>query len=601
MVFAYYLRFNFNIPAKDINVLPYVLLIVLSVRAVSFLIGKTYAGMVRHTGSKDIIRILIALAIGSSVFVIINIFYFIFQEKYLIPISIIIIDFFITSFILTFSRLLVKALYLEYNNPRKDCDNIVIYGTSESAIITKDTIERTTRSRSRVIGFIDHHERVPGNKISGITVYHIDELEELLSKREVHTLIIAEHNLPVLRKKFIVNACLNNNVEVKTIPDVSLWINGELSLSQLRNIKIEDLLGRAEIKIDKDSIRKKIINKTVLVTGAAGSIGSEIVRQLTKFNPKKIIVFDIAESPLYDLELELQEELFFNNFEIVIGDVREIEKTEAVFLEYKPDYVYHAAAYKHVPLMENNPAEAIKTNVLGTKVVSDLSVKYSVKKFVMISTDKAVNPTNVMGASKRVAEIYIQSLYKKSDTKFITTRFGNVLGSTGSVIPRFRKQIEAGGPVTVTHPEVTRFFMTIPEACQLVLEAGNMGKGEEVFIFEMGESVKIINLAKKMIQLSGLKVGSDIQIIYTGLRPGEKLYEELLTNNENTINTYNPQILIAKVREYESEKIQKQIEKLIKMAHDNKNDNFTIVKNIKEIVPEFISKNSVYEELDLEE
>lgn len=598
ILFAYHLRFNFKIPEKELNTLLYVFLIVLVVRGLSFIIGRTYAGMVRHTGSKDIIRILIALSIGSVIFVLVNLVSFRINERYLIPVSIIIIDFFITSFLLTFSRLFVKILYLEYNNPRGDSDNIIIYGTSESAIITKQTIERNTRVRSRVIAYVDHHDRVPGNKIGGITVYHINELENLLNKSEANTLIIAEHNLPGMRKKYIVDTCLNYNVEVKTIPDVSYWINGELSLNQLKNVKIEDLLERSEIKMDVKAIRKKILDKTILVTGAAGSIGSELVRQLTRFNPKKIIILDIAESPLYDLELELNEEHYFTNFEIIVGDVRVKEKMKKVFEDFKPDYVYHAAAYKHVPLMEKNPAEAIRTNVLGTKIVADLACENGVKKFVMISTDKAVNPTNVMGASKRIAEIYIQSLYEKSNTKFITTRFGNVLGSNGSVIPRFRKQIEEGGPITVTHPDVTRFFMTIPESCQLVLEAGNMGEGGEIFIFEMGESVKIINLAKKMIKLSGLKLGRDIQIKFIGLRQGEKLYEELLTTGENTQNTYHPQILIAKVEKYKNgDGMQKEINELIKMSQTT--DSLEIVKKMKNIVPEFISQNSIYEILDI--
>ena len=598
IVFAYYLRFNFSLPEKEFDRLPFAILLVVIIRSVSFIFARTYAGMVRHTGSRDIIRILLALIIGSSSFVIVNLLNFVFHAKFVIPISIIIIDFFITSFILTFSRLLVKLLYLEFNNPRRDCDNVLIYGTSESAILTKQTLERNTKVRSRIIAFVDHHGRVPGNKIDGVLVYHIGDLEELLSKKDVQTLIIAEHNLPSVRKQFIIDTCLNNNVEVKIIPDVSMWINGELSLSQLKKVKIEDLLERPEIVTNKDAIRKKILNKVVLVTGAAGSIGSEIVRQLTKFNPAQIIVLDIAESALYDLELELEEKLYFKKFEVVVGDVRDYKKMNQVFENFKPDYVYHAAAYKHVPLMEKNPAEAVVTNVLGTKMLADLSVKYSVKKFVMVSTDKAVNPTNVMGASKRIAEIYIQS-YFKSDTKFITTRFGNVLGSNGSVIPRFRRQIEAGGPVTVTHPEVTRFFMTIPEACSLVLEAGNMGDGGEIFIFEMGESVKILNLAKKMIKLSGLEPGKDIQLKYTGLRQGEKLYEELLTNNENTVPTYHSQILIAKVEEIDKECIKTSIDELIETAY--KGDNFDIVKKMKKIVPEFISKNSVFEVLDIEE
>ncbi|RLD73281.1 MAG: polysaccharide biosynthesis protein, partial [Bacteroidetes bacterium] len=385
---------------------------------------------------------------------------------------------------------------------------------------------------------------------------------------------------------------------VLTLPEVNRWINGELSIKQIRKFKIEDLLERSPIKLDEEKIKKDTLNQIVLVTGAAGSIGSEIVKQLLRFKPKLIIIFDQAESPLYELELELNEKYHFNNFEIVIGNVTNEYRIKKVFDIFKPSVVYHAAAYKHVPMMEHNPAEAIRANVLGTKIVADLALKYSINKFVMVSTDKAVNPTNVMGESKRIAEIYTQSLNGKKQTKFITTRFGNVLGSNGSVINRFRKQIEKGGPVTVTHPQITRFFMTIPEACQLVLEAGAMGKGGEVFVFDMGTSVKIADMAKKMIKLSGFELGKDIQINFTGLRPGEKLYEELLNDKENTQPTHHSQIMIGKVREYNFKQVNQKISDLISLITEN--DNFKIVRVMKEIVPEFKSQNSEYEIIDME-
>ena len=389
-----------------------------------------------------------------------------------------------------------------------------------------------------------------------------------------------------------------HNVEIRTIPEVSTWVNGELSVNQIRKFKIEDLLERPEIHIDSEDMNRNLSDKVIMVTGAAGSIGSEIVRQLTRFTPKQIILFDCAESPLYDIELEIREDYKFCNIEIVIGDVRDKVLVEQLFSKYKPEIVYHAAAYKHVPMMENHPSEAVITNVMGSKILADTAVRHNVGKFVMISTDKAVNPTNVMGASKRIAEIYTQSLnnVENVSTQFITTRFGNVLGSNGSVIPRFRKQIEAGGPITVTDPEITRFFMTIPEACQLVLIAGNMGKGGEIFIFDMGQPVKIAKLAEKMILLSGFKVGTDIEIKYTGLRPGEKLYEELLATKENTIPTENKQIMVAKVRVYYHSEIAKPIEHLIEIA-PNRND-MEIVAEMKKIVPEFVSNNSVFEQLD---
>jgi FlaA1/EpsC-like NDP-sugar epimerase len=596
LVLAYYLRFNFAIPNKEYDNLPIVVAIVLGIRASSYFIGKTYAGMVRYTGTKDIIRILSVLSVGSAILMSLNFVSLAIQNKYLIPISVIIIDFFVTAFVLSFSRLLFKNIFLEYNSPKKESDNVIIYGSGELALITKKAFDRNSKSKYRVVGFIDHHNKLKGSKIDGVRVYQLKDLKKLLDEKKVSAVIISDKGVSITRKNYVIETCLSLDVEVKTIPNVSAWINGEFNINQLKNIRIEDLLERAEIKMDKDGIRKNLLNKTILVTGAAGSIGSEIVRQLTLFLPKKIVLFDIAESPLYDIELEVREKLNFSNIEIVIGDIRNEKLVDCVFNEHKPDYVYHAAAYKHVPMMENHPSEAISTNVSGTKIIADAALKYSAMKFVMVSTDKAVNPTNVMGASKRIAEIYIQSLNGNVNTKFITTRFGNVLGSNGSVIPRFRKQIEAGGPVTVTHPDVTRFFMTIPEACQLVLEAGNMGEGGEIFIFDMGESVKIINLAQKMISLSGLKAGRDIHIKVTGLRPGEKLYEELLANKENTVPTYHSQIMIAKVRQYAANEVSLEINSLISIA---KNDNkFEIVKKMKQIVPEFISKNSVFEVLD---
>lgn len=598
LILAYYLRFNFSIPSREVDKLPIVVITVLSFRALSFYIGKTYAGMVRHTGTKDVIRIFITLLISSASLIFANLIYLHFYDKYLIPTSIIIIDFFITTFTLSFSRLFLKNIFLEFNTAtRKESNNVLIYGSSDLALITKKTVDRDSKSNYRVVGFIDHHTKMKGSKIDGVRVYHLKNLKKILDEKKVSVVIISEKGMSINRKNYVIETCLNRDVEIKTIPYVSSLISDSFSLNQLKNIRIEDLLERPEIKMDKDGIRKSLLNKTILITGAAGSIGSELVRQVIKFLPKKILLLDIAESPLYDIELEVREHFKFNDIEIIIGDIRNKNFIDSVFIEYKPDFVYHAAAYKHVPMMENHPNQAINTNIKGTKILAEASLKYKSQKFVMISTDKAVNPTNVMGASKRIAEILVQALSKNSETKFVTTRFGNVLGSNGSVIPRFRKQIETGGPVTVTDPEITRYFMTIPEACQLVLEAGNMGEGGEVFIFDMGKPVKIIHLAKKMISLSGLKPGKDIQINITGLRPGEKLYEELLANKENTLPTYHSQIMIAKLKEYDISKILPEINILIEKAETN--DKFDIVKKMKEIVPEFISKNSVYEILDI--
>ncbi len=389
--------------------------------------------------------------------------------------------------------------------------------------------------------------------------------------------------------------CLENDVQVQKVPSTKSWINGEFSSKQIAKIRIDDLLGRKSISLDEKKIGEELRNEIILVTGAAGSIGSGMVRQIARYNPKLLILLDQAESPLYDLQNELIAEFPELKFEVVIGDIRSFDRMKNLFNTFRPQYVFHAAAYKHVPMMENNPSEAVLTNVLGTRNLVDLAKEFEVKKFVMISTDKAVNPTNVMGASKRIAEIYAQKANQEGKTKFITTRFGNVLGSNGSVIPLFQRQIDQGGPITVTDERVTRYFMTIPEACQLVLEAGTMGEGGEIFVFDMGESVKIIDLAKKMIQLSGLELGKDIQIRITGLRPGEKLYEELLAKEENTLPTHHPQILKARVREEESGQIER-INELISMF--NSQDNEAIVAQMKKIVPEFISNNSLFEKLD---
>jgi len=597
LIIAYLLRFNFTIPENEKYLFSIAIFVVLGIRGISFFLGKTYSGMVRFTGSKDIIRILIVLLSGSMIFVFINLVNFYFNGVYVIPLSVIIIEFFLTAFILSFSRLLVKTLYLDYNNSGKESNNVIIYGTGELALTTKRALDRDNKTKYKVFGYIDHHKKMVGKKIDGVKIYYYKNLENLLKDKDISTLIISENGVSVNRKRFLVDVCLEYDVEIKIIPDLSLWINQGLNLNQLKNIKIEDLLERAEIQMDREGIKNNLINKTILVTGAAGSIGSELVRQLTDFSPKKIILLDIAETPLYEIDLEIREKLNFDRIEIIVGDVRNKSCIENIFDKFTPDYVYHAAAYKHVPLMENNPSEAISVNVLGSKIVADVAIEYGIDKFVMISTDKAVNPTNVMGASKRIAEMYIQSLHGKSNTKFITTRFGNVLGSSGSVIPRFRNQIESGGPVTITDERVTRFFMTIPEACRLVLEAGNMGKGDEIFIFDMGEPVKIINLAQKMIALSGLKPDRDIQIKITGLRPGEKLYEELLANKENTLPTYNPQIMIAKVRKYDPEFVDNEIKNLLLLLDHT--SNLELVKKMKEIVPEYISSNSVYEKLDL--
>lgn len=592
---SYMLRFNFHIPPIDLGDLPAVVGIIIGVRIISFSIGKTYAGIIRYTSSKDAQRIFIVISIGSLALAMIDVCSFAYAAKIIIPTSIIIIDYIVTVFLLVSLRTLVKVLYYELKNPKRDKTKVIVYGAGEAGVITLRTLDKDAGTKYKVVAFIDDDRKKKGKKIEGVRIHHTDELDDLLKNSDISFIIISTIHIPTSKKQMVVEKCLNYNTRVLNVPPISSWINGQLSFKQIKKVKIEDLLERDEIVLDKEKTYAQLNNKVILVTGAAGSIGSEIVRQIIHFNPQKIILLDQAESAIYDLVNELKE-FKQTSFEEVIADIRNHQRMENVFKHFMPQIVYHAAAYKHVPLMEMNPSEAISTNVGGTKIVADLSVKYDVEKFVLVSTDKAVNPTSVMGATKRAAEIYIQSLGMTTKTKFITTRFGNVLGSNGSVIPLFKKQIEKGGPITITHPEITRYFMTIPEACQLVLEAGCMGNGSEIFIFDMGKSVKIVDLANKMIRLSGLTVGKDIEIVYTGLRPGEKLYEELLNNAENTLPTHNKQIMIAKVQPYNFEKVKPEVLKLIALFETQ--DNIKIVKQLKTIVPEYISNNSIFESLD---
>lgn len=594
---AYQLRFNFQVPESEKLLFNKMLPAFLIVRIGSFILFKIYAGIIRYTSTKDAQRVFTLVISGSVIFSLIN---FINRSIgtgiYIMPFSVIIIEFMSTMMLLITYRIVVKILYFELKNPTKEKSSIMIYGAGEAGIIAKRTLDRDAGSKYKVIGFFDDNKNIIGKKIEGATVYRSNTLEEVLKEGEVTHLIISPQTISQKKKQEIIEICVNNNVRVLNVPPASKWINGELSFKQIQKVKIEDLLGRDPIKLDESNIEKLISKKIILVSGAAGSIGSGLVKQILNYKPKKIILLDSAESPLYDLEMELCDQMLTKSIEVVIGDIRNIDRMEHLFKSFQPQIVFHAAAYKHVPMMENNPSEAVNTNINGTKILADMSVKYKVEKFVMVSTDKAVNPTNVMGASKRVAEIYVQSLSKNSSTKFITTRFGNVLGSNGSVIPRFRKQIEKGGPITLTHPEITRYFMTIPESCQLVLEAGAMGSGGEIFVFDMGKSVRILDLAKKMIKLSGLELGKDIQIIYTGLRPGEKLYEELLNNAENTLPTHHPQILIGKVREYDLKEVEDKVNHIIALFPAQ--NNFEMVACIKELVPEYVSNNSEFEKLD---
>ena len=597
IVLAYMLRFNFDVPASEIRLWPQVFAFIILVRALSFIVAKTYAGIIRYTSTEDAIRIFLVILIGSVLFALGNLAsYYLVNEKFIIPFSVVVIEFITVIFAMVTFRVVVKIAYLELANPGKDKSRVIIYGAGEAGLITKRTLDRDLGTRYKVVAFIDDDPSKQGKKMEGVNIHSFNKLDELLSDDGIENVIIAIQKLGPERKKEIVDACIKHNTPVLTVPPVSSWINGQLSFRQIRKVRIEDLLERDEIRLDTEKIALELKNKVVMITGASGSIGSELARQILQYQPANLILIDQAESAMFDLEVELNEQFPRRKFEIAIADICNEKRMQHAFEKFKPQLVYHAAAYKHVPMMENNPSEAVFTNIKGTKIIAELATQHKVEKFIMISTDKAVNPTNVMGASKRIAEILVQSMNAHHSTRFVTTRFGNVLGSNGSAVNLFRKQIENGGPVTVTHPEVIRYFMTIPEACQLVLEAGMMGKGGEIYLFDMGKPVKILDLANRMIRLSGLEIGKDIQIKFTGLRPGEKLYEELLNDEENTLPTHHPQIMIGKVREYDYDQINQSVNELIGLF-DNQ-DNEAIVKKMKAIVPEFISKNSIFEKLD---
>ena len=600
LAFAYLIRFDLKadqqLVLREWEVLSRSIAVYFLVKFVVFYLFNIHKGLVRHTSTEDIRRIFLAVMTCSALYLLLGFIRFLWLDQvYLFPLSVLLVEA-MTSFVLMLgSRFSVKLLYLESIRSRSEEERVIIYGAGISGLITKRTIEKDARLHYNIVGFLDDNRKMSGTRLEGITVYHSDQLEKLLVQEGVTMLIIAIQDPDPEKRKRVLETCLKHQIKVQKVPNPRSWINGEFSLKQIAAIRIEDLLGRKPIVLDEVKVSRELKGKTVLITGAAGSIGSGLVRQIATYSPARLILLDQAESPLYDFQQELLVSFPGLKFEVVVGDIRSFERMERLYDFAKPEFVFHAAAYKHVPLMEVNPSEAVLTNVKGTKNLVDLAVKFGVHKFVMISTDKAVNPTNVMGASKRIAEIYAQTANQSSKTKFITTRFGNVLGSNGSVIPLFRRQIENGGPLTVTDERVTRFFMTIPEACQLVLEAATMGDGGEIFVFDMGESVKIIDLARKMIQLSGLEEGKDIEIRITGLRPGEKLFEELLAAEENTVSTHHPKILKAKVREADL-MMKEMIAQLVELFQTQQND--LMVSKMKEIVPEFISKNSDFEKLD---
>jgi FlaA1/EpsC-like NDP-sugar epimerase len=567
---------------------------------ISFVSLRTFSGILRFSSFTDLLRIVYALVLGYVLtfiaIVIIRKSNLLFHLDNLTYISI----YFLNTFLMIFSRILVKEVYETITGSDMKPVNVFIYGTKEAGISVAKAIKGNNEFNYRVLGFISDESHMIGKELMGVTIYENNQdIFRILVSKNVHTIIVSPQKMEEIKNSALLANFVDHDISLLTTVPINEW-NGSLkSKEQLKDIQIEDLLPRDPIRINMIEIASNIEGKRVMITGAGGSIGSEIVRQVASFNPNSIILIDQAETPLHNLKLELKEKWRDLRTEILVANVSNHSRMDKIFSKTRPQYIFHAAAYKHVPMMEVNVSEAIQTNVLGTKIVADLSVKYNANKFVMVSTDKAVNPSNVMGCSKRICEIYVQSLAKKIEksgeksTQFITTRFGNVLGSNGSVIPLFKDQIKHGGPVTVTHPEIIRYFMTIPEACQLVLEAGAMGKGGEIFIFDMGKPVKILDLAKRMIRLSGSK---NIKIEFTGLRNGEKLYEELLNHAEYTKPTHHEKIMIANVREYEYDEISRMIDSLIKVSYEY--DDMRTVRKMKEIVPEFQSINSPFEAVD---
>jgi len=600
---AYLLRLNFLLDQLyEYDFLRGILIFTIS-GFIASLLTRSFAGIIRYTGIQDTIRVLYANLVTLLIVSAVN-----YLSENSFPYSIAVIAFLVSLVMSISYRLLVKELFAFYRTAPKAQRKILIMGAGRSGMMTKQLLDNDTKSNIKVVGFLEDNERKIGNVIGGVRIYSAtEEFEKVVLKQSPTELIIAVTSLSLEKKNDLVDRCLEFGIKVSAVPSTDKWIGGEFDISQIREVRIEDLLGRSAIVLNNEYVAKEVLNKSVLITGAAGSIGSEIARQVVRYNPSQIILLDQWETGLFEIENELRSILKLDKRLVCfVADVTNFQRVRACFEVYKPDMVFHAAAYKHVPMMETNVPEAIECNVMGTKNLADISVEFNVQKFVMVSTDKAVNPTSVMGATKRAAEIYVQSLNdfletldKSTSTKFITTRFGNVLGSNGSVIPIFKKQIQNGGPITVTHPEITRFFMTIPEACSLVLEAATMGNGGEIFVFDMGRSIKIVDLAKRMIQLSGLIEGKDIEITFTGLRPGEKLYEELLDNNENNMSTHHPQIMIAKTRVIEFSDVKTNMDNISEtLKSDNARIEFDLVRQLKSFIVEYKSKASQFEILD---
>lgn len=581
--------------------------VLLGVNVFFFWLFRTYSGIIRHSSYIDAVKLLFSQMAVLIVFLVLNFAFEIFFGTKAFLNTALFINMVLSFCGLFLYRVIVKQTFERYFSEKSDdkLSRTIIYGTDANAISVAKALKLETPARFKIVGFVDKNNQNSSKRMLDLPILiQKKKLPTLMRSIGAEGVIIADKSLSKEERLLIVDQCLEFNYKVYKVPLITDWENQKEISRKVKNLQIEDLLERKPIVLDGKSISKQLKDKTILITGAAGSIGSEIVRQVLLFNPNTVLVLDQAETPLHHLFLEMNDNEFKSKIITIVADVRNKESMNNVFKQYSPQVVFHAAAYKHVPLMEENPSQAILTNIVGTKNLADLSCEYQVKKFVMVSTDKAVNPSNVMGASKRIAEKYVQSLQLKSKkenkpkaTKFITTRFGNVLGSNGSVVPLFTKQIASGGPVTITHPDIIRYFMTIPEACQLVLEAGAMGNGGEIYIFDMGKPVKIIDLAKKMIKLAGFIPDKDIMIKVVGLRPGEKLYEELLNDTSKTIPTYHSKIMISEEIQDEYESLHTNIEELIQIANLFEND--AIVSKMKEIVPEFKSMNSTFELLDV--
>ena len=603
LLLAYALRYDFSSRVLDSATMWRTMWLTMVVSLVFFKMFRTYSSVLRLSSFVDIARIFVALFVSYTAVALACMVAPLVTDIRLAPVNVILMAFIINFALMASSRVIVKMMFETIKAGGSSQTNIFIYGAKEAGVNIAKSLRVSMRERYRLRGFIADEPDLYDKLIMGVRVFPNDEnLFDILTQKGVKTIIVSPAKRNELKKEENLDRFLKHNIKLLTAPPLSEWNQRGLESGDIKEIQIEDLLQRDPIQIDIRKVASHLEGKRVMITGAAGSIGSEIMRQVATFNPYKLILVDQAETPLHDIRLELMDKWRNLDAETIVADIANQTRMEAIFEEFRPQYIFHAAAYKHVPMMEDNVSESIQTNVAGTRILADLAVKYKAEKFVMISTDKAVNPTNVMGCSKRICEIYVQSLAKKLQkegehvTQFITTRFGNVLGSNGSVIPRFKEQIRRGGPVTVTHPDIIRYFMTIPEACRLVLEAGSMGNGGEIYIFDMGKPVKIVDLAKRMISLSGR---TDVKIEFTGLRHGEKLYEELLNVKELTKPTYHEKIMIATVREYDYDEVKDRIQHLIDVSYSY--DQMKIVAAMKDLVPEFISKNSCFEALDKKE